>query len=138
MEGIRRLNTAAAAGALGGLVNGLALWLLGALGITAAMGVALAPMLTPQFLYPRVAWGGIWGVIFLLPVLRDSVFWRGVVMSFGPTLVMLFVVFPFRLQKGMLGLEVGALTPVFVIVLNVIWGVTAAWWIRLSEGPAAH
>lgn len=136
MEGVRRLNNAVAAGALGGLANGIALWLFGVLGITTGLGVMLAPKLTAPWLYPRIVWGGIWGLIFLLPVLRDSIFWRGFVLSFGPTLVMLFVVFPLKLHKGVLGLDVGTLTPLFVIVLNAIWGIAAAWWLRLSEGPS--
>ena len=55
------------AGALGGLANSLAVWLFGALGITLALGVGIAPGLTPAWLYPRIVWGGLWGFLFLLP-----------------------------------------------------------------------
>jgi hypothetical protein len=55
-----------AAGCLGGLVNSLAVWIFGDFGITAALGVKIAPQLSPAWLYPRLVWGGIWGLLFLL------------------------------------------------------------------------
>jgi len=43
-----------AAGAVGALANSLALWLFGHFGITNALGVAIAPELSPHWLYPVV------------------------------------------------------------------------------------
>jgi hypothetical protein len=120
------------AGFLGGLANSLALWLLGAYGITASLGVHLAPTLTPAWLCPRLVWGGIWGFLFLLPLLRSKPFKRGLLLSLGPTLVQLFMVFPHHTRHGTLGMGLGALTPIFVIVLNAIWGIVAALWLRLT------
>ena len=34
-------------------------------GVTALFGVAIAPTLTPTWLYPRIVWGGLWGFLFL-------------------------------------------------------------------------
>jgi hypothetical protein len=126
----RNLSLVFAAGVLGGLINGLAVWAFGEFGITAAAGVKIAPTLTPAFLYPRLVWGGIWGILFLLPMMRTSIWSRGFIYSLGPTLVQLFVVFPMKAQKGVMGLELGMLTPVFVVVFNAIWGWTAAIWLR--------
>jgi hypothetical protein len=118
-----------AAGCLGGLVNSLGVWLFGLLGITTTLGVSIAPQFTPPWLYPRIVWGGLWGFLFFLPGLTYQPFQRGLLLSFAPTLVQLFVVFPLQAQKGMMGLELGTLTPVFVIIFNAIWGIVTAYWI---------
>ena len=116
------------AGVLGALANSFTVWVFGLVGITTGTGVSIAPTLTPDWLYPRLVWGGIWGFLFLLPLLRKSPWWtEGLVYSLGPTLVQLFVVFPVKADKGMLGLEVGTLTPAFVLIFNAVWGLCAAW-----------
>jgi hypothetical protein len=130
---LRNLSLAYAAGSVGGLINSLAVWVFGAVAITGALGVKLAPDLTSAFLYPRLVWGGLWGFLFLLPFFGNSPVLRGIVYSMGPTLVQLFVVFPFMAQKGMLGLQLGSLTPLFVIFFNIIWGITAAYWLHFVE-----
>mgnify|MGYP000216978829 FL=1 len=130
MNVARNLSLVFAAGVLGGLINSLAVWAFGEFGITAAAGVNIAPKLSAAWLYPRLVWGGIWGVLFLLPMMQTSIWSRGFIYSLGPTLVQLFVVFPMKAQKGAMGLELGMLTPVFVVVFNAIWGWTAAIWLR--------
>lgn len=127
---LKKLALYFSAGSLGGLTNSIALWLFGALGITTSLGVKLAPALSPEWLYPRIVWGGIWGIAFFLPLLRTSYFLRGLILSLGPTLVQLFIVFPYKANKGMLGLELGSLTPLFVIFFNAAWGITAAYLLK--------
>jgi hypothetical protein len=119
-----------AAGALGGLVNSLAVWGLGELGVTRALGVSIAPALTAGWLYPRIVWGGLWGLLFALPLRSPGWVRRGLVLSLGPSLVQLFVVFPVRDGRGVLGLEHGALTPVLVLFATAVWGLVASWWVR--------
>ena len=129
----RTLSLVFAAGCVGALANSLVVWLFGDMGINAALGVKIAPKLTPAYLYPRIVWGGIWGFLFLLPIMRRSLIARGLLYSLGPSLVMLFVVFPMKAKKGMLGLDLGSLTPVLVLFFNAVWGVSAALWLRLSK-----
>ena len=129
----KSLGLVFAAGALGGVINGLVVWFFGDLGITASAGVKIAPALTPAMLYARAVWGGIWGVLFLLPILKNDTFWRGLIFSLGPTAVQLFVVFPFKANKGVAGLELGLLTPVFVVLFNAIWGWAAAWYLKVAK-----
>ncbi len=129
-----RATVVFAAGCLGGMANSLAVWLFGILGITGVLGVSIAPDLTPAWLYPRIVWGGLWGFLFLLALRRASLLWQAVLFSFGPTLVELLVVLPLKADKGVMGLELGSLTPVFVIFFNLIWGLTAATWIRYVSG----
>ena len=126
----RTLTLAFSAGALGGLANGLCVWLAVKYGLTAALGVSLAAPLTPAWIYPRIVWGGIWGLLFIVPLWERNPFLRGLFFSIGPTLVMLFVIFPLRLGKGMMGLDLGTWTPAFVILFNAVWGWTAALWMR--------
>ncbi len=126
----RKISLVFAAGVLGALLNSLTVWAAGEFGITATAGVKIAPKLSAAWLYPRLVWGGIWGILFLLPMMQSSIWYRGLIYSLGPTLVQLFVVFPMKAQKGAMGLELGALTPLFVVVFNAIWGWTAAIWLR--------
>jgi hypothetical protein len=132
MQLIPKISLAFAAGCVGGLLNSLVLWIFGAQGINQLLGVKLAPSLTPAFLYPRLVWGGLWGLLFLLSWRSDKIFRQGLIYSLGPTLVQLFFMFPYRLNKGILGLELGLLTPLLVVFFNAVWGVGTAWWLRLS------
>lgn len=127
------ISRALTAGALGGLVNSLLVWSFGASGLTAALGVALAPAWTSAWLYPRVVWGGIWGLLFLLPILETRPLTRALVVSLAPTLVQTCVVFPFVAGKGWFGLELGMLTPILVLVFNAAWGIAASVWMTTSR-----
>ena len=115
------------AGALGALANSLAVWMFGVLGISEALGVNIAPALSAGWLYPRIVWGGIWGVLFLLPFFERPWWMRGLIFSLGPTLVQLLIVFPIKADKGMLGIDLGVLTPMLVLFFNAVWGLVAAW-----------
>lgn len=131
----RSLSVCFAAGAAGGLANSVFLWAAGAFGLTSMVGVAIAPAWTPPWLYQRLVWGGLWGFMFLLPFLEGSVFLRGLIYGMLPSVVQLTVIFPNVLGKSMWGLDLGALTPLLVVLANTVWGITAAWWVRVHHGP---
>jgi hypothetical protein len=120
-----------AAGSLGALANSVAVWASGEYGVSASLEVAIAPALTAAWLYPRLVWGGIWGLLFLLPYPRTSWWVRGIIYSLGPTAMQLFWVFPEKTPHGMAGLELGMLTPLLVVVFNIIWGLVAAATLRI-------
>ena len=126
----KKLSLVFAAGCLGGLLNSLAVWIFGMIGITSALGVKITPPLSAPWLYPRIVWGGIWGLLFLLPLMHKRFLYRGLIFSLGPTIVQLFIVFPVKASKGIMGFDLGLLTPLFVFVFNAIWGLTAAIWLR--------
>jgi hypothetical protein len=132
---LQNISMVFSAGCMGGLVNSLTVWIFGTVGITGALGVRIAPSLTPIWLYPRIVWGGIWSVLFLLPLLHRSFLWRGLLYSLGPTAVQLFIVFPVK-GKGIMGLSIGALTPMFVLIFNAVWGIAAAYWLKWSESSS--
>lgn len=122
-----------AAGALAGLANSLVLWLLGDLGVTKLLGVSLVPALTSQWIYPRIVWGGIWGLAFVLPFMKFRLISKGLVLSLLPTIFQLFYVFPKQGHQGMLGIGLGILTPLFVVALNMVWGFVAGLTIKVSR-----
>jgi len=122
-----------AAGALGGLATGLVTWLVGDLGITRMAGVSLAPALSSQLIYPKVVWGGIWGLLFVLPFMKSRLIAKGLLLSIFPTLVQLFFVFPRHLHKGMLGIDLGTLTSVFVVFFNMVWGFVAGLTLKAGK-----
>lgn len=132
-----RLSICLAAGAFGAIINSLVVWYFGRKGIPQRFGVTIAPALSAGFLYPRLVWGGIWGVLFSVPLWRDGfwtgVFSRGILFSLLPTLFQLFYVFPVLMGKGMMGAGFGKLTPVFVCFYNAVWGFSAALWLYAAR-----
>ncbi len=125
----RTLSLCFAAGALGALANSFAVWEAGRSGVLGALGVSLAPSWTLAWLYPRLVWGGLWGLLFALPLSIPSWAMRGLALSLAPALAQLLIFFP-RAGKGVLGLELGALTPACVLVFDAIWGLAASAWLR--------
>lgn len=113
------------AGAVGGLANSLVVWLCGSLGVTAAAGVAITPHLSLAWLYPRIVWGGIWGMLLFLPFALNRPCLRAFLLSLAPTAVQLFIVFPFKAGNGWGGIELGLLTPLFVVLFNLVWAAVA-------------
>lgn len=120
------------AGFLGGLANSLGIWLLGKLGINQMLGFQMQPTLTISWLMPRLLSSALWGLLFLLPFWRTSLFKKGFILSFGPLVMMLFMVFP-KMGAGMLGLELGITAPVFAFIFTQIWGLTAAWFLKVTS-----
>jgi hypothetical protein len=133
---LKKITLFFSSGSLGGFVNSLFVWLFGILGITSAFGVKIAPALTKSWLYPRIVWGGLWGFLFLLPFFRRSPFSRGLLFSLGPTLAQLFIVFPIQAGKGLMGFDLGNLTPLFVVFFNAVWGICAAFWLNFIQENA--
>ena len=130
---LRRLTSCYAAGSVGALVNSLVVWLCGANGIFALLQVAIHPRLTEDWLYPRIVWGGIWGLMLLVPLVKSRLLLRSLVISLGPTAAQLFYFLPVLQHKGLLGMKLGALTPLVVIVSNWIWGLAALLWLRMTD-----
>jgi hypothetical protein len=130
---MKKLMICFSAGCLGALANSLVVWFLGNFGITQKMGVLIAPVLTPQWLYPRIVWGGLWGLLFVLPLMNSRTFSKGAVLSLFPTLFQLSVVFPKMMNKGFGGVQLGIWTPVFVAIVNGIWGVATSIAVKTSR-----
>ncbi|CAL5227307.1 g10244 [Coccomyxa viridis] len=132
---IQILSVAFAAGAVGGLINFLIAPLFGALHITTALGVDIAPGLNKGDLYQKLVWGGVFGFLFLIPLRKYVKQWwvRACIFGVVPSLVQMFLVFPLSTPFKVGGVGLGALTPVFVLLFNTIgWGIPAYAWFRLA------
>lgn len=117
----RRLAVLFFAGAVGGLVGSLVLWLLGAAGVTAQWGISLAPPLTLAWLETRVLVAGLWGLL-LVPFFHDPanrLTGLGAALSLLPTCQVLFVQWPEPTHAG-------TLSPLLVGALGLTWGLVTA------------
>ena len=128
----RQLSLVLAAGAVGALANSVALWAAGTSGLTHALGVQIAPALSAEWLYPRLVWGALWGLLFLLPLASQRWVAQGLALSLFPTLFQLFVIFPHRAGLDVLGTKLGTLTPLVVVAANALWGLAASAWLRIT------
>ncbi len=127
---MKNLSLVFMAGLFGGLVNCLIVWFLGWLGIPQTLRVQIAPPLNSSFIYPELVWGGLWGLLFLVPLGRLSFPVKGAVISLVPSMVQLFVLFPLKAHQGILGLQLGALTPLVVLIYTALWGIPAGLWLQ--------
>jgi len=130
---MKKLSIYFAAGCLGALANSIVVWLFGYSSITSSFGVSIAPSLSPNWLYPRIVWGGIWGLLFILPIWKSKLLLKGTILSLFPTAVQLFIVFPLKAHKGIAGLDLGLFTPIFVLFFNWVWGFVSALTIKLER-----
>lgn len=127
------LSVAFVAGAIGAVVNSAALLAAGRYGVLALLHVHLYPQFSLPWLYLRLVWGGLWGLLLLVPSGPRLNFGRGLFWSLAPSLFQLLWVFPQKTTLGWLGLGAGDLTPVVVLVINGIWGLAAAAWLRAAR-----
>ena len=126
------------AGLIGALFNSLAAWLCGQFGVTHLAGVAMDPQWTLAWLYPRLVWGGLWGLAYFITVAgpRSRHHWirKGLWVSLLPATFQLFYVFPNQTLHGPMGLGLGNLTPLFVLLFNFVWGTFTAVFARILWG----
>lgn len=126
------------AGLLGALANSLFVWACGEWGLTALIGVKIAPSLKLAWLYPRMVWGGIWGLpyFFTVSIPRHRRHWvrKGLWISLLPSACQLFYVFPYLHHQGLAGFDLGMLTPLLVVVANLVWGCFTGIFTRIFWG----
>lgn len=122
-----------AAGCLGALIQCLVMWLCSRYGITHSLHVALPGSIAPAWLYPRIVWGGLWGFLFLLPILTSSIFARSFVIALIPTGVQLFIIYPLYEHAGIAGLSLGLLTPFVVLFSYWVWSLATTVTLKLAK-----
>ncbi|WP_420634401.1 hypothetical protein [Candidatus Palauibacter sp.] len=140
-----RLGLGLLGGILAAVVSAAARTAVVEVGLTGALGVALTSAWTgPDFLShlgSGAVWGMVLGVIYhALPGASPGA--RGVIFSLAPALYLLLKVYPADRGLGLFGLELGALTFVFVLGLNLVWGFVAGsvvgWGEAGDETPVAR
>ena len=123
MINVSSIVRAFGAGAIGGAANVLLLIIIWQF----MPGPELTQEFLKGFLYRQMAWGGIWGFAFLIPVMTDNWILRGVVWGAAATAVALFVfkVVPVSVTSVIIGL----------VVNSGAWGQVASWLYQ-KTGPA--
>lgn len=135
MKALRNILFVLMAGALGGFVNSLVVWSLGALGVTPALGFSMAPELSVEWLFRRVFASALWGIIFLIPVFNSAPIKKGAILSVLPWLSSALIVFPMRMDVGFFGLGFGVGTPIWTLAFAAVWGVTGTLFLsRYASG----
>lgn len=133
---LARLSLCFAGGVAGALVNSVFVWSMGASGANAYLGIQVVPPIAWDWFRPRLVWGGVWGLLFFPPVILDRLLERpwlwGPALSVLPTANQWMYVFPELAGAGRFGLQLGRFTPFLVVVANVLWGLVAAYWIKLA------
>lgn len=126
------------AGMLAALCSSLLVWQSGQMGFPATLNVRMAPSLSPEWLYSRMIWGGIWGLVYFLAIgpLKSRRHWarKGLWISLLPTAFQLLVVYPYMSRHGWLGLDLGQFTPLFIFAHNLTWGLFTGIFCRLLWG----
>lgn len=129
---VKSLSLIFAAGCFGGLAKGLAAWLFGAIGLNALLGSQFTPSMSSQWVYAHVVWGGLWALLFLLPVRGWSIYSLGILYSLPQSIISLLVMFP-KMGRGLLGLQLGYSTPILVIFFGCIWGLATSFWWKVAR-----
>lgn len=132
---------------ISGAVGGLAFWLIGPLfDVLRIFDVAKVDLhnhfeLSWDTLYQSVFWGGLWGLLFLLMLPKGLYsreqgrgiglfFARALIYGLVPAAIAAFVVLP-KDGDGYGGLELGAATPVFVLLFATLgWSIPAYAWLN--------
>lgn len=110
----------------GALAGSLADWLVGGLILPEFFGLRLTPAPSPEWLHPRLIWGGLWGLLFLASTPpRWTLPFRGLMFSLAPSAVTLLYLFPFRQEAGWLGLGLSLAAAPLVLAGNAVWGLVA-------------
>ena len=134
MRLVHALSLGFAAGCIGALFQFALTWFFREIGITGYYNVAIYVNPTLDWLYPRLIWGGLWGaVLFLIPYFERFYVLRGMVLGAIPALFQLFVVYPIFQDRGIMGKELGELTPLFTLLFFSAWGAAAGQWLKWAE-----
>ncbi|MEA3363461.1 MAG: hypothetical protein U9Q61_09390 [Thermodesulfobacteriota bacterium] len=126
------------AGLLGALASSLFLWGCNEWGVTAILNVKMAQALELPKLYPQMFIGGLWGLVYFFTVgsPRQRRHWvrKGLWFSLIPSLTAIFYLYPYVYHKGMAGFDLGMLTPLLIVIVNLIWGLFTGFFARLFWG----
>lgn len=110
-------------GMVGGAVNVILLVILW--NITSS-----GPGYSHAFLYKQAAWGALWGLPFLIPLLANNWWLRGMVWGTLASVVALFV---FKV------VPVSVATVIMSLLVNAgAWGLTASWLYQISGSLPAR
>ncbi|HEX7927974.1 MAG TPA: hypothetical protein VF678_10305 [bacterium] len=130
-----RISLVAAAGAVGAIVQTLIIVGLSEMSVFQLIGLPFKIPFTLPYLYQRISWGGLWGLLFLIPFLPNAAnTTRGLIFAAGPALASLLFFLPFHDDMGWFGLKMGWGWPVVVVIFALVWGYAAGNWLDRASG----
>lgn len=135
---IRNVAVVFTAGAIGGFITAVVATIFTASGIVAATGSGLELpthsiwFVDPPTNYRLIVWGGLFGLLFLFPFVKNMVWWHwGIVVSLAAGISPLVIVFPLKFGSAMfLGLALGWPTIPWVLFFNFFYGIPTAYIIH--------
>lgn len=122
-----------ASGCVGALVMSVCMWFFGAIGICENYEVNLHPDMSQAWLFPKIIYGGLWALLLVLPWWESSTILKALCTAFVPLFYQLFVSFPIFEGQGLMGQELGSLTPAFMTFYWIIWGLATGLWLRIAS-----
>lgn len=126
MDGFERIVQAFVAGAVAALATSVVIWLMSAGGIFMVLGIPLdaSGEGVGWFLW-RALRGGLWGLLLVVPFLRDFPHWgRGMIVALGPTAKLWLYNYPAE-GRGLFGLAHGMGLPLTALAFWLLWGALA-------------
>jgi len=131
---LKKLGLTFAGGCLGGITSTALNIAFGLINFPSSVGIAYAQDANIADLYAGVILGGVWGCIFLIPILNSAWILKGVVLSLIPTLTQLLVILPMKGSGALFNIDFGTLTPVYILFLNLVWGLVTAGFLEYTKG----
>jgi hypothetical protein len=132
---IQRVAICFAAGVIGGLAVVLSSHLLSALGLSATLGVNEPVSLKSPDIYRPLFWAGLWGIPFglLIKAIWRRLYLFGLLYFLAPVLT-LFTIFLPMSGAGYFGLQRGPRFTVYLLLVNLPYGITTALAARAIIG----
>ena len=131
----QRLAIGFAAGVIGAAAVVACSYLLFSLGVSGALGIkAPIPLKSPD-IYKPLFWGGLWGILFaafIKPAWRH-LYLVGFLYYLVPMVALFFFFLP-KAGAGLLGLHMGPMFPVYILLVNLPFGIVTALTARAIIG----
>jgi hypothetical protein len=135
LTAIQRVAICFAAGVVGALAVVLFSHVLFGLGISSALGVKAPISLKSPDIYRPLFWGGLWGIPFglLLGAVWKSLYLFGFLYVLAPLLALFLIFLPLG-GMGFFGLRQGPLFTLYLLVVNLPFGIVTALVARAIIG----
>lgn len=121
------------AGSLAALLACSVILLIQILGLSQLIQLPSFPVLSQSWLYPKVIWGGLLSLCFVLPFMSSNTLVKSAVLALVISLVELFFALPFNLYHGVMGLNVGMVTFLIMLGFNLVWAMLTSLILTIAK-----